>query len=71
MRIKVGTIVELKRDNLEGMGCKGDKGVVLYKLYKPVDGYECMVKLYSGPTEAFLEKDLNLAVKTLDKIIIL
>ena len=69
MQIKVGNIVELKRDNLEGMGCKGDKGVVLYKLYKPVDGYELAVKLYSGSTEAFLEKDLNLAVKTIDKII--
>lgn len=68
MQIKVGNIIELKRNNLEGMGNKGDKGVLLYKLYKPVDGYECMVRLYSGATEAFLEKDLKLAVKTIDKV---
>lgn len=68
MQIKVGNMIELKRDNLEGMGCKGDKGVVLYKLYKPVDEYEYMVRLYSGATEAFLEKDLKLAVKALDKL---
>lgn len=69
MTINIGNVVELKRDNLEGMGCKGEKGVVLYKLYKPVDDWDYMVKLYSGSTEAFLEKDLKLAVKTLDKII--
>lgn len=69
MPIKVGNMIELKRDNLEGIGCKGDKGVVLYKLYNPVDGWDYMVKLYSGTTEAFLEKDLKLASKTLDKII--
>ena len=67
--MNVGNIVELKRDNLTGIGNKGDKGVLLYKLYKPVDGYEYMVRLYSGSTEAFLEKDLKLAVKTIDKII--
>lgn len=69
MQIKVGNVVELKRDNLNGLGSKGDKGVVLYKLYKPVDDWDYVVKLYSGSTEAFLEKDLKLAVKTLDKII--
>lgn len=68
MQIKVGNMIELKRDNLEGMGCKGDKGVILYKLYNPVDGWDCVVRLYSGATEAFLEKDLKLAVKTLDKV---
>lgn len=66
--MNVGNIVELKRDNLEGIGRKDEKGVVLYKLYKPVDGYEYMVRLYSGSTEAFLEKDLKLAVKTIDKV---
>lgn len=66
--MNIGNVVELKRDNLEGIGCKGDKGVVLYKLYKPVDGYEYMVRLYSGSTEAFLEKDLKLAVKNIDKV---
>lgn len=66
--MNIGNVVELKEDNLNGIGNKGDKGVLLYKLYKPVDEWECMVKLYSGATEAFLEKDLRLAVKTLDKV---
>lgn len=66
--MNIGNVVELKRDNLNGIGNKGDKGVLLYKLYKPVDGYEYMVRLYSGSTEAFLEKDLKLAVKTIDKV---
>lgn len=66
--MKIGNVVELKRDNLSGIGNKGDKGVLLYKLYKPVDGCELMVKLYSGATEAFLQKDLKLAAKTLDKV---
>lgn len=69
MQINVGNVIEVKRDNLEGIGRKGEKGVVLYKLYEPVDGWDYMVKLYSGTTEAFLEKDLKLAAKTLDKII--
>lgn len=68
MTIKIGNVVELKEDNLNGLGNKGDKGVLLYKLYKPVDGWEYMVKLYSGATEAFLEKDLRLAVQKLDKV---
>ena len=67
--MNIGNVVELKRDNLNGIGNKGDKGVLLYKLYEPVDGWEYMVKLYSGATEGFLEKDLKLSVKTLDKII--
>lgn len=69
MTMNIGNVVELKRDNLNGIGNKGDKGVLLYKLYEPVDGWEYMVKLYSGSTEGFLEKDLKLSVKTLDKII--
>ena len=68
MTINLGNVVELKRDNLEGMGCKGEKGVVLYKLYNPVDGWDYMIRLYSGSTEAFLENDLKLAVKTIDKV---
>lgn len=64
----IGNVVELKRDNLEGIGCKGDKGVLLYKMYKPVDGYEVLVRLENGATEAFLEKDLKLAVKNIDKV---
>lgn len=66
--MNIGNVVELKRDNLNGIGSKGEKGVVLYKLYKPVDGYEIMVKLFSGSTEAFLEKDLKVAVKNIDKV---
>lgn len=66
--MNVGNTIELKRDNLNGVGTKGDKGVILYKLYEPADGWEYMVKLFSGSTEGFLEKDLKLAVKTLDKV---
>lgn len=66
--MNIGNGVELKRDNLNGIGNKGDKGVLLYKLYEPVDGWEYLVKLYSGSTEAFLEKDLKLAVKNIDKV---
>ena len=67
--MNIGNVVELKEDNLNGLGNKGEKGVLLYKLYEPTDGWEYMVRLYSGSTEAFLEKDLRLAVKTLDKVI--
>lgn len=66
--MNIGNVVELKRDNLNGIGNKGDKGVLLYKLYEPADGWDYVVKLYSGKTEAFLEKDLKLAVKTIDKV---
>lgn len=66
--MNVGNIIELKRDNPNGIGSKGDKGVILYKLYEPVDGWQYMVRLYNGATEGFLEKDLKLAVKTLDKV---
>ena len=66
--MKIGNVVELKRDNLNGIGNKGDKGVLLYKLYAPVDGWDYVVHLYSGSTEAFLEKDLKVAVKNIDKV---
>ena len=66
--MNIGNVVELKEDNLNGIGNKGEKGVLLYKLYEPVDGWEYVVKLYSGATEAFLEKDLKLAVKNIDKV---
>ena len=66
--MNIGNVVELKRDNLNGIGNKGDKGVLLYNLYKPVDGYEVLVRLENGATEAFLEKDLKVAVKTIDKV---
>lgn len=67
--MNVGQTVELKRDNLNGIGSKGDKGTLLYKLYNPVDGWDYMVKLYNGATEGFNEKDLKIAVKTIDKVI--
>lgn len=67
--MNIGQSVELKRNNLGGIGNKGDKGVILYKLYNPIDGYEYMVRLYNGVTEAFNEKDLKLAVKTIDKVL--
>ena len=67
--MNIGNVVELKRDNLTGIGNKGDKGVLLYKLYKPVDGWDYVVHLYSGSTEKKKKKDLKLSVKTLDKII--
>lgn len=66
--MNIGNVVELKRDNVNGIGCKGDKGVLLYKMYEPVDGWEYMVRLYNGATEGFLEKDLTLATKKIDKI---
>ena len=66
--MNIGNVVELKRDNLNGVGNRCDKGIVLYKLYEPVDGYEIMVKLFSGSTEAFLQKDLKLAAKNIDKV---
>nr|DAQ29456.1 MAG TPA: hypothetical protein [Caudoviricetes sp.] len=68
MTIKIGNVVELKDDNLNGLGNKEDKGVLLYKLYNPVDGWDYMIRLYSGSTEAFLEKDLKLAAKKIDKV---
>lgn len=66
--MNIGNVVELKRDNMNGVGSKGDKGVLLYKMYKPVDGWEYMVRLYSGVTEGFDEKDLKLSTKTIDKV---
>lgn len=67
--MNVGQTVELKHDNLGGVGNKGDKGVLLYKLYNPVDGWDYMVRLYDGSTEGFNEKDLKIAVKTIDKVL--
>lgn len=68
--IKVGQYMELKNDNLNGIGNKGDKVMVLAKLYKPVDGWEVIVRFANGATEGLLERQLKKAVKTLDKIIV-
>lgn len=62
--------MELKNDNLNGIGNKGDKVIVLAKLYKPVDGWEVIVRFANGTTEGLLERQLKKAVKTLDKIIV-
>lgn len=62
--------MELKNDNLNGIGNKGDKVIVLAKLYKPVDGWEIIVRFANGTTEGLLERQLKKAVKTLDKIIV-
>ncbi|QYS24422.1 hypothetical protein [Enterococcus phage VEsP-2] len=67
---KLGQYLELKHDNLGGIGNKGDKVVLLAKLFKPVDGWECIVRFANGATEGFLEKDLKLATKTLDRIVV-
>lgn len=67
---KIGQYVELKNDNHNGIGSKGDKVVILAKLFKPVDGWECIVRFANGATEGFLEKDLKLATKTLDRIVV-
>lgn len=67
---KIGAYAELKNDNLNGIGNKGDKVMVLAKLYKPVDGYEVVVRFANGTTEGLLERQLKKAVKTLDKIIV-
>ena len=62
--------MELKNDNLNGIGNKGDKVMVLAKLYKPVDGWEVIVRFANGTTEGLLERQLKKSVKTLDKIIV-
>lgn len=69
-KFKLGQFLELKRNNLEGIGNKGDKVVLLANLYKPVDGWECIVRFANGATEGFMEKDLKLATKKLDRIVI-
>lgn len=66
--IKVGQFMELKNDNLNGIGNKGDKVIVLAKLYKPVDGWEIIVSFANGATEGLLERQLKMTTKTLDKI---
>lgn len=69
--IKVGQYMELKNDNLNGIGNKGDKVMVLAKLYKPVDGWEVIVRFANGTTEGLLERQLKKAVKTLDRITVI
>lgn len=69
--IKVGQYMELKNDNLNGIGNKGDKVMVLAKLYKPVDGWEVIVRFANGTTEGLLERQLKMTTKTLDRITVI
>lgn len=66
--IKVGQFMELKNDNLNGIGNKGDKVYILAKVFKPVDGVELICRFANGVTEGFLQCELKLATKTLDRI---
>lgn len=70
-KYNIGQYLELKNDNHNGIGNKGDKVYVLAKLFKPVDGVELMCRFKNGATEGFLERELKLATKTLDRIRIL
>lgn len=65
---KVGQYVELKNDNNNGIGSKGDKAYILAKAFKPIDGVELICRFANGATEGFLQRELKLATKTLDKI---
>lgn len=64
----VGNYVELKNDNHNGIGNKGDKVYILAKVFKPIDGVELICRFANGATEGFLQRELKLATKTLDKI---
>lgn len=64
----VGQYVQLKNDNLNGIGNKGDKVYILAKVFKPIDGVELICRFVNGATEGFLQRELKLATKTLDKI---
>lgn len=66
--IKVGQFMELKNDNLNGIGNKGDKVYILAKVFKPIDGVELICRFANGATEGFLQRELKLATKTLDRI---
>lgn len=65
---KIGAYAELKNDNHNGIGSKGDKVYILAKVFKPIDGVELICRFANGATEGFLERELKLATKTLDKI---
>lgn len=68
--LNVGQYVELKNDNHNGIGNKGDKVYILAKVFKPIDGVELICRFANGATEGFLQRELKLATKTLDKIVI-
>lgn len=66
----VGQYAELKNDNHNGIGNKGDKVYILTKVFKPIDGVELICRFSNGCTEGFLQRELKLATKTLDKIVV-
>lgn len=66
--MNIGQPVTLKCDNLNGAGNKGDTGFIIDLLFKPIDGYEVLVKLVNGGTEGFMKKDLEKSIKRLTKI---
>lgn len=68
---KIGAYAELKNDNLNGIGNKGDKVYILAKVFKPIDGVELICRFANGCTEGFLERELKLATKTLDRITVI
>ena len=65
---KIGAYAELKNDNYNGIGNKGDKVYILAKVFKPIDGVELICRFATGATEGFLQRELKLATKTLDRI---
>lgn len=67
MELKRGSLVELKKDNEQGYGSKGERGLIKYELYRPVDGWEILVSFEDGKYEGFMKKDLMLAPKTISK----
>lgn len=68
---KIGAYAELKNDNHNGIGKKGDKVYILAKLFKPIDGVELICRFANGATEGFLQRELKLTTKTLDKITVI
>ena len=70
-KYNIGQYLELKNDNHNGIGNKGDKVYVLAKVFKPVDGVEVICRFPNGATEGFLERELKLATKTLDRITVI
>lgn len=66
--MNVGQAIQLRRDNLNGVGNKGDTGFVKDLLYKPMDGWEVLVKLSNGGTEGFMFEDLEKQIKHLTRV---
>lgn len=63
-----GQRVELKNNNLEGIGRKGQRGIVVSQLYRPVDGYDLLVRFDDGTTEGFYKTKLQKVIKQLTRL---